>query len=93
MSEAWGRVKTQTNCTYVSGARYNHQVPKNAVQARVPSREECCRRCYENSECVVSAWHDTQPPVHNCYLHYTSKDMGHNQDGVVGCVTSRPDAK
>ena len=79
-----------TNCTYVPKVAYSDRVSHGAVQPNVTSREACCRACYENDECVVSAWHDTAAVVHTCYLH-ASKKKAHKagQVGVVECVTSR----
>jgi hypothetical protein len=78
-----------TNCTYVSAAGYNHRTSHGAVLSNIATKEECCRRCYENDECVVSAWHDTAAVVHACFLHFSAQGRT-TQPGVVGCATSRP---
>jgi hypothetical protein len=79
-----------TNCSWVEGFAVNHRVTvgKPVLQG-VASKEACCRACYENAECVVSAWHDTADVIHACYLHFSSAGAGTGQKGVVGCVTSR----
>jgi hypothetical protein len=83
-------LENSTDCTWVLGASYVHRVTVGTpVLQHVGSKQDCCRACYENSECVVSAWHDTAVPVHSCFLHFSSAGGGTAQTGVVGCVTSR----
>ena len=78
------------NCSWVPGAAYSHPVMAGKpVLQGVGSKQDCCRACYENVECVVAAWHETKVTVHSCFLHYSSGNAGTGQKGVVGCVTSR----
>ena len=74
----------------ISAKLKNLSATQNATQHGVASKQECCRRCYESSECVVAAWHEpSAPQPENCYLHYTAAGAGDGQRDVVGCVTKR----
>jgi hypothetical protein len=74
-----------TNCTWVEGVQYDHRVDNGAV-THADDREDCCRHCYLNSECVASAFHVGDG---TCYLHFSLAGQRRGQEGVVGCVTAR----
>jgi hypothetical protein len=77
-----------TDCTFVPNIKYDHRVTKGA-KTSASTQEACCKHCYENDRCVAGAWHsDSSPTPEGCYLHYSADSIG-EQQGVIGCVTSR----
>lgn len=78
-----------SDCKWVENVQYSALIPDGAATSAT-SKEECCRHCYESSECVAAAWHGPKSDKqHNtCHLHSNADSKG-TQTGVYGCVTNR----